>query len=622
MAVTIKSSKKKNTTSLLMGAIIFGVMAALLSIGYLKYQENQIRLSLLKKKEVLVAVVVASTNLPKGSKITSQNMSVRKLPKKYVYAAAVKPGEFALFEGRFLEEELNSGTPLLKTMVKKEFSSDFSDTINEGRRAMTIQVDEVNTINGFVRPGNYVDIFAKLESESTGEPAIIPVLQRVRVMATGKSADGEFREKYIYGGQANPFTYTTMTFDVSPKEAALLKTAQANGDLLALLRNRNDKGGANFTRVAAGELFSNAASLVKKNALLASVGAADSYCEIKQGDISVKEGYVYNKYDKRVENLVAQEDGQIITRDSRVVQTAGGDVTPGFAMNRQGNMVTDPGVVAKGCVLMTTDGKILSGRGLTVDRNGRLVTANGQIVDADNLSVTADGKLVTADGAILDDTSVVLGKDGQILTSNDVRITKDGFIVTSDGRVMTADGKVLEGVTVDADGTVRAADGTILKAGDITVNADGTVTGKDGKLIAGITGKDDPEAVNAAKKLLADGLRETEGGFIVDKDGNVYTKDGKLLKGATLGADGKVRTADGKEISADDIVVNADGTVSDGNGNPIKGLTADSTSERSKAMQALLATQTIKAIGDSSSYEFITGGEGGIANVRNIPIKE
>jgi len=624
MAVTIKSSKKKNTTSLLMGAIIFGVIAALLSVLYLKYKENAIRESLLQKEETMVAVVVAKADLPKGSQVTSGNMAVRNLPSKYVYAAAVRPAEFGLVEGRYLEEELNAGTPLLKTMVKKEFSNDFSDTINEGRRAMTIQVDEINTISGFIRPGNYVDIFTRLE-DGTGnseEPGIIPVLQRVMVMATGKSAAGEFREKYIHGGQQNPFSYNTLTLDVSPKEAALLKTAETSGELLALLRNRNDQGGASFTKVASTDLFSNATEMVRKSTLLAAAESADSYCEIKQGDIEVKDGYVYNKYGKRVDNLVAQEGGTIVTRDSRVIQNEEGNITPGFAMNRHGKMITDPNVVAKNCVLMTKDGKVLSGRGLSVDRNGRLVTSNGKVVDAADLKVTADGKLITADGAILEDSSVVLGKDGEVLTSDDVRITKDGFIVTKDGKVMIADGKVLEGVTVDENGNVIAADGTILKADEITVNADGTVTGKDGKMIAGVSGKDDPEAVNAAKKLLAVGLRKTEGGFVVDKDGNVYTQDGKLLKGATLGADGKVRTADGRELSADDIVVNADGSVSDANGNPIKGLTADSTSAKSKAMQALLATQSVEALGDNDSYEFITGGKGGIAEVQEVPIRD
>jgi pilus assembly protein CpaB len=624
MAVTVKSSKKKNTTSLLVGAVIFGVIAALLSVLYLKIKENAIRESLLARQDKLVSVVVAKGNLPKGTQISSANMAVRQLPSQYVYAAAVKPQEFGLVEGRYLEEQLNAGTPLLKTMVKKEFSNDFSDTIGEGRRAMTIQVDEINTISGFIRPGNYVDIFAKLEADTGGnaEPAIIPVLQRALVLATGKSAAGDFREKYIYAGQQNPFSYNTLTLDVSPKQAALLKTAEANGDLLALLRNRKDTGGATFSKVVATELFSNATTLAQKNAILAAAQSADSYCEIKKGDITIEDGNVVNKYGKRVDNLVAQQDGSIVTRDSRVVQNPDGSINPGFPMNRHGSMVTDPDVVAKNCVLMTKDGQVLSGRGLTVDKNGRLVTKDGKVISAGDIRVTKDGRLITADGTILEDSNVMLGKDGQKLTADDVTVNEDGFIITKDGKVMTADGKVLEGVTVGADGKVRTADGRVLKADDIVVNADGTVTTKDGTVLEGVSGRDDPEAVNAAKKLLAEGMRKTEDGFIVDKNGNVYTPDGKLLKGVRLGADGKVRTLDGQVLTPDNIVVNEDGSVTDASGNPIAGVTADTTSAKAKAMQALLKSQSIEAIGDSETYEFITGGKGGVAEVTEVPIRE
>lgn len=622
MAVTVKSSKKKNTASLLVGAIIFGVLAALLSMWYLKVKEDDLRARLEAKKEEMVAVVVATINLPKGSRISSQNMAVRNIPREFVYEGSVKPGDFPAYDGRYLSEALTKGTPLLSTLVKAEVARDFSDTIREGRRAITVQVDEIKTISGFVRPGNHVDVFAKISGEKsdTKNGIFIPVIQNVMVLATGKSADGDFAEKYIYGGNQNPFSYTTMTLDVSPKEGGLLTVADDAGELVVMLRNRNDVGGAPFAEMEPYELRLNGVAMLAETLVKQQAGSADDAYEIMQGDLIIKDGRVYDKYGHLIEDLIVQSDGTVTTRDGRVVMTADGKVMPGFILTKDGKLITDPNVIMKNGVLMTRDGTILSGRGLSVDKNGNLITADGKVIDAGNLQTTADGLLITKDGTVLSDTSVILGKDGKQLSASDVHVTKDGFIVMADGTVMTKDGKVLEGVTVDADGNVVAADGTILKANEITVNADGTVSGKDGKLIAGVSGKDDPARVAAVNKLLAEGMRKTKDGFIIDKDGNVMLADGTILKGATVGADGKVRTADGKVLKADDIVVNADGSISDANGNTIAGIKGDRTSAKAKLMQALLSGRSAASIG-LVSYEFIVGGSSdGVAKVSVQPI--
>lgn len=660
MAVTVKSSKKKNTTSLLVGAIIFGIIAALGSILYLKIKEKAIRDALLAKEEQMIQVVVARGDLPKGTQIGNNNMATRSLPKQYVYKASVRPAEFGLYKGRYLTESLGKGTPLLSTMVKAEFSKDFSDTIGDGRRAMTIQVDEINTISGFIRPGNFVDLFVKLNtdigvdakqalaaraaslktlsSESLAKEAqtllaslsqnslpaksIIPVLQRVRVLATGQTATGDFQEKYRYAKQQNPFSYNNLTLDVSPRQAALLATARDSGDLLALLRNRKDNSGATFTKVTPGDLLSNATSIASKNLLRAKANSADDYCEIKKGDINIKDGTVYNKRGKVVDYLVARPDGSVVARDGREVMNTAGAITPGFGMNSHGKMITDPNVVVKNCIMMTKDGQILSGRGLTVDKNGRLITKDGKVIDAGNIRVTKDGKLITADGTILDDTNIMVGKDGKVMTANDMRVTKDGFIVDKDGNVYTKDGKLLKGVTLGADGKVRSADGTVLKADDIVVNADGSVTTKDGKPIAGVTGVDSPAAAALIKQMLAKGMRKTKDGFIVDADGNVYLPDGTLVKGAKLDANGNVIAPDGTVLKAHELVVNADGTISNANGEVIAGLTADTTSAKAKAMRALLKSQGADEF-PAATYEFITGGSSdGVSKVTEVPIRE
>ena len=83
------------------------------------------------------------------------------------------PGEFSSYEGQALTAVLGRGKTLLKSFVDREFPVDFSDTIEIGRRAMTVKVDEVNTIAGFLRPGNEIDIFVNIPFKATGFDASI-----------------------------------------------------------------------------------------------------------------------------------------------------------------------------------------------------------------------------------------------------------------------------------------------------------------------------------------------------------------------------------------------------------------------------------------------------------------
>ncbi len=51
-------------------------------------------------------------------------------------------------------------------------SGDFSDSVTTGRRAVTIKVDNINSMDGMLRPGNHIDIMVGMSSEQAGlEPS-------------------------------------------------------------------------------------------------------------------------------------------------------------------------------------------------------------------------------------------------------------------------------------------------------------------------------------------------------------------------------------------------------------------------------------------------------------------
>ena len=501
----------KKTVMLLVVALALGLAGAGLSMLYLNAREAQLR-EALKPKSQPIAVVVASRDLVKGDKLNSSTLSIRRIPSEYVDPNALTPDEFDSVDGEVLVQNLAKGKPLLKSFIGREFPLDFSDTIPEQRRAMTIQVDEINSIAGLIRPGNRVDLFVNLpasafddgKEQTSGSPGnqILPVLENVEVLATGQSTARDYEEKVrlLRGGvMAQPDThFTNLTLNVTPKEAALLAMSLDKGDLLALLRNRKDTGGSGFVKVSTDTISSHAQQLATAAAIRAAASKADG-------------------------RLVVGKDGVIRTKDGKVLAN-------------QNLIVGEDGTI------MTKDGVVLSGRGLRVNDKGQLVTADGKVVDPDNLMLTADGRLIT--------------KDGTVLAGSATR-SAGGVTQTADGTVVTGSGLVLNGAKLNKDGKLVLADGTVVDPDDVVIRADGTVMTKDGKVLAGV------KAGQLAGKLRT------------DENGNVVTANGAVLRGAKLNKDGKLVLADGSVVDPDDVIVNADGTVTRKDGTLLAGVSAD-----------------------------------------------
>ena len=536
-----------NTVKLLIGAVVVGLIAAMLSVLYLKAREKQLRDELTPRVEYK-SVLVASQDILKGTKLDGSVLAIRDVPVSYVSVQALTPNDYDAIEGKVIIQNLGKGNVVLRSFIDEEFPLDFSDTIPLKRRAMTIQVDEVNAISGFIRPGNKIDLFVNLPAGSTGQSeddvdTIFPVLENVEVLATGQDAAYEYEEKVrlLRGGvNASPDrNFTTLTINVTPKEAALVATAQDKGDLLALLRNRNDTSGSRFSELTPTDLKSHAESLAADANIREAAAAAAGF--------------------------VVGEDGVLRTKD-------------GVALANQDLVVTKDGTI------MTKDGIVLSGRGLTVNEKGELVDANGNVIDPNELTVAADGSIITKDGTVLD------GGKGLGIGLGGVKLAGGGSAVVN--------GQVLDGVTKRADGKLVLADGSVVDPKDIVVGKDGVVRTKDGKVLKGVkpkgvlVGGQMLEGVTKradGKLVLADGSVVDPEDIVVGKDGVVRTKDGKVLKGVkakgvvvggqvlkgvTKRADGKLVLADGSVVDPKDIVVGKDGVVRTKDGKVLKGVSA------------------------------------------------
>ena len=614
--------------SLLIGAIAFGLIAALLGYFYLKSREAALVESLKGKDEKMVAVVVAKQDLNRGAMITKQVFSQRRVPARFVHDDAVLPGDFGNFEGQALTAKLGAGKPLLRSFVDREFPVDFSDTIEIGRRAMTVKVDEVNSIAGFLRPGNHVDIFVNIPFKATGfDPTVVtaglidqlpssissilppvlvdalesgggvdqgtidqlmsssaptdiimPVLQNVRVLATGRDPYRENLDRLRYPQSRSERNFSTITIDVDPRQAALLSAAEDKGDLLAYLRNRDDTTLADFSGVSADDLFNNASRMAaaaeEQKSRLSVPAGTDSAGNLVDADgntiMSARQlaeaGYTINE-----KGEIVDADGNVVDPKDIVVN-ANGEVldkkalaAAGYTVNEKGQIVdADGNVVDANDLVINENGTVLNkadlaAAGLSVNENGEIVDENGRVISPNEIVRAADGSVVTKDQ--LEAAGLRLNENGEIVDENGNVVDPNSMIVAADGTILTAEKLAEAGLKINENGEIVDENGNLASAADIAKATGGNlVVTEDGKLLT----KD---------QLAAAGLSINENGEIVDKDGNVVdpdslamTSDGKILSseklaelGLSVNENGEIVDANGRVVDPDSIEVGEDG---------------------------------------------------------------
>jgi pilus assembly protein CpaB len=219
-------------------ALLIGTLAALAARSYLANQMAAIQAG---SKQRTVNLIVAKANLNRGDKLSSDNLAVRPIPVEYAHSVAATPDQFDRLDGQVLGYPVKDGEMILWGMMETKKAPTFSSRVELGRRAITVQVDEINSISGMLEPGDVIDLILSLDRG--GRKISLPMLQGVRVMATGQRSvdDPRSGEKY---------RYATVTLNTTPDEAHKLIAAREAGKLTALLRNPADPGRAGAVDLA------------------------------------------------------------------------------------------------------------------------------------------------------------------------------------------------------------------------------------------------------------------------------------------------------------------------------------------------------------------------------------
>lgn len=136
-----------------------------------------------------------------------------------------------------MNNEASSNESSEESEEQKEQQEEAAETspnllnIEPGNRAITIPVDEIQSVSGFVRPGSYVDIISALSNPVMSQI----LLQNVRVLAVGKTLEDTETETETQE------PYTLVTLELNPNDATKLTLARQNGFITLMLRGEDDQ---------------------------------------------------------------------------------------------------------------------------------------------------------------------------------------------------------------------------------------------------------------------------------------------------------------------------------------------------------------------------------------------
>jgi pilus assembly protein CpaB len=189
-----------------------------------------------------VHVVVAADDIQVGAKLVAHDVGVVTIPQ-----SAVPPGAFSDTSkvlGRGAVLPVAKGDFILQSkLAPLNAGAGLPSMIPQGMRAVSVRVNDVVSVAGFVQPGTRVDVLATGNQGNSNERQTTTVLENVLVLAVGKNLDQNAPE-----GPAAP----VITLAVSPDDAQRLALASQEGRIQLSLRNPLDtkKGGIGATRTS------------------------------------------------------------------------------------------------------------------------------------------------------------------------------------------------------------------------------------------------------------------------------------------------------------------------------------------------------------------------------------
>jgi pilus assembly protein CpaB len=180
------------------------------------------------------SVVVAAADLDVGAELTKDNVRIIEWPANAVPAGAFEKPDEVIGRGLILPVIQNEPFLPMK-LASKDAGSGLPPAIPPGLRAVSVRVNEVIGVAGYVLPGTRVDVVATVSpNQSAADMTSKVILTNVQVLAAGTKIERDTDKN-------KPMAVSVVTLLVDPDEAERLTLASTEGKIQLALRNPLDK---------------------------------------------------------------------------------------------------------------------------------------------------------------------------------------------------------------------------------------------------------------------------------------------------------------------------------------------------------------------------------------------
>lgn len=176
-------------------------------------------------------VMVATADISPGAVITKEMVKIVTWPRDLIPPkAAASPIQL---EGRITNAPVSAGEPILLTrLAPKGTAAGLAGLLTDGKRALSVRVDDVSGVSGFIHPGDHVDVLMEMAKPGSADHFSRIILQNIVVLSAGQTWEQSRDEK--------PVVVNTVTLVLNTEQAEIMNLASTQGKIRLALRNRND----------------------------------------------------------------------------------------------------------------------------------------------------------------------------------------------------------------------------------------------------------------------------------------------------------------------------------------------------------------------------------------------
>ena len=253
----------RNRNSLIfMGmAIVLGLTAAFIARS--RFEQTA---SLASESVQTTGVVIVKAEIPVGTAITDEHLDLVDWPSAFIPDGAFDKS--AALQGRVARRALAVGEPILDAfLLPQGAQAGLGALIGENRRAVSVKVDPVIGVAGFVTPGSHVDVLATLRRVDRDKalPYSKVILENISVLAIDQKLEDV--------GGTEPQLVSVVTLEVDPRQAQTLIYSAHEGHLQLALRNPGDVDSIETKSIGVADIMHNPAPKVTKKRVVRRAGS-------------------------------------------------------------------------------------------------------------------------------------------------------------------------------------------------------------------------------------------------------------------------------------------------------------------------------------------------------------